>query len=66
MSHVTGDNAAPLRTTDLEENLPVVMALLGVWYCNFWGAETQAILPYDQYMHRYGGWWWGMGRRALI
>jgi len=41
------------RTTDLEDNMPVVMGLLGVWYCNFWGAETQAILPYDQYMHRF-------------
>jgi glucose-6-phosphate isomerase len=41
------------RTTPLERNLPVVMALLGVWYANFWGAETHAILPYDQYLHRF-------------
>ena len=40
--------AAPYR-----ENIPVMMALLGVWYNNFWGAETQAILPYDQYLHRF-------------
>ncbi|CAF1076928.1 unnamed protein product [Rotaria magnacalcarata] len=37
----------------LEKNLPVIMAVLGIWYNNFFGAETQAILPYDQYMHRF-------------
>ncbi|MBR0458352.1 MAG: glucose-6-phosphate isomerase [Victivallales bacterium] len=41
------------RTTKLEQNLPVVMALLGVWYNNFFGAQTHAILPYDQGMHRF-------------
>ena len=41
------------RSTPLEKNLPVLMALLGVWYINFYGAETQAILPYDQYLHRF-------------
>jgi len=38
------------RRTPLEQNLPVVMAMLGVWYSNFWGAETHAILPYDHYL----------------
>jgi len=37
----------------LEENVPVVLALLGVWYGNFFGAETHALLPYDQYLHRF-------------
>ncbi len=37
----------------LEQNLPIVMALLGVWYCSFFGTETHAILPYDQYLHRF-------------
>jgi len=37
----------------LEKNMPVLLALLGIWYNNFLGAETQAILPYDQYMHRF-------------
>jgi len=37
----------------LEENLPVVLALLGVWYNNFLGAHSHAILPYDQYLHRF-------------
>lgn len=37
----------------LEKNLPVVMALLGVWYSSFFGAESYAILPYDQYLHRF-------------
>lgn len=39
--------------TPLEENIPVLMALVGVWYNNFFGAQTEAILPYDQYMHRF-------------
>ncbi|KAG9509772.1 Glucose-6-phosphate isomerase, partial [Fragariocoptes setiger] len=37
----------------LERNLPVLMAMLGVWYINFFNAETHAILPYDQYLHRF-------------
>jgi glucose-6-phosphate isomerase len=41
------------RTTPLDRNAPVVLGLLGVWYSNFFGAETHAILPYDQYMHRF-------------
>jgi glucose-6-phosphate isomerase len=39
--------------TEFESNVPVIMALLGIWYINFFDAETQAILPYDQYMHRF-------------
>lgn len=41
------------RTAPLEENLPVILALIGVWYVNFFGAESEAILPYDQYLHRF-------------
>jgi glucose-6-phosphate isomerase len=41
------------RTTPLEQNIPVIMGLLGLWYNNFFGAQTQAILPYDQYMSRF-------------
>ncbi|WP_394823649.1 glucose-6-phosphate isomerase [Pendulispora albinea] len=41
------------RTAPLEENLPVILAVLGVWYSNFFGAQTHAILPYDQYLHRF-------------
>ena len=41
------------RTAPLKENIPVLMALLGIWYNNFYGAETCAILPYDQYLHRF-------------
>ncbi|PSV18312.1 glucose-6-phosphate isomerase [Photobacterium leiognathi subsp. mandapamensis] len=37
----------------LEQKLPVILALIGIWYNNFHGAETEAILPYDQYMHRF-------------
>lgn len=41
------------RTTEFQENIPVIMALIGVWYTNFFGSETEAIFPYDQYMHRF-------------
>ncbi len=41
------------RTAPLEQNLPVILALLGVWYNNFYGAQSHAILPYDQAMHRF-------------
>ena len=40
------------RTAPFEENLPVLLALIGVWYNNFFGAETVAILPYDHYLGR--------------
>ena len=41
------------RHTSPDQNLPVVLALMGIWYNNFFDAQTQAILPYDQYMHRF-------------
>jgi glucose-6-phosphate isomerase len=41
------------REAPLAENMPVVMGLLGVWYNNFLGAQSHAILPYDQYLHRF-------------
>ena len=41
------------RNTAFEKNIPVLMALLGIWYNNFFGCETCAILPYEQYMHRF-------------
>jgi glucose-6-phosphate isomerase len=41
------------RETSFEENIPVILALIGVWYNNFFGAQTEAILPYDQYLHRF-------------
>jgi glucose-6-phosphate isomerase len=41
------------RTAPLGQNAPVIMALLGVWNANFWGAESHAVLPYDQYLHRF-------------
>lgn len=41
------------ESTDFKENVPVIMALIGLWYTNFFGSETEAILPYDQYMHRF-------------
>ncbi|CAH2057061.1 unnamed protein product, partial [Iphiclides podalirius] len=40
-------------TAPLEKNAPVILALLGIWYHNFYGAETHALLPYDQYLHRF-------------
>jgi glucose-6-phosphate isomerase len=41
------------RTAPLQESLPVVLGLLGIWYNDFFGAQTHAILPYDQYLHRF-------------
>ena len=41
------------RTAPLESNLPVILGLLSVWYNNFFGAETVAVLPYDQYLKRF-------------
>jgi len=41
------------KTAKLEENLPVVLALVGIWYNDFYGAQTQALLPYDQYLKRF-------------
>lgn len=41
------------RTAPFEQNMPVILALLGIWYTNFFEAETEVILPYDQYMSRF-------------
>lgn len=41
------------RTAPLEKNIPVTLALIGLWNTNFLGAQTEAILPYDQYLHRF-------------
>jgi glucose-6-phosphate isomerase len=41
------------RTASFDKNIPVLMALIGLWYTDFFGASTEAILPYDQYMHRF-------------
>ena len=41
------------RTAPMENNLPTILALVGIWHNNFCGYETQAILPYDQYLHRF-------------
>jgi glucose-6-phosphate isomerase len=41
------------KTSSFENNIPVKMALIGLWYVNFFGAQSEAILPYDQYLHRF-------------
>jgi len=41
------------RTEKFDKNIPVIMALVGIWYTNFFKTQTEAILPYDQYMHRF-------------
>jgi len=43
------------RYTPLENNIPVMMAVLGIWYNNFFDAQTMAVLPYDQHLHRFPG-----------
>jgi glucose-6-phosphate isomerase len=41
------------KKTPFQQNIPVLMALIGIWYTNFYGAHSEAILPYDQYLHRF-------------
>ncbi|MFA6970466.1 MAG: glucose-6-phosphate isomerase [Gallionella sp.] len=41
------------RNMPLDQNIPVLMGLLGIWYGNFFGASSNAVLPYDQYLHRF-------------
>lgn len=41
------------KNTPLEQNMPVILAILGIWYNNFFEAQTHAILPYEQYLHRF-------------
>lgn len=41
------------QNTPFEQNIPVIMGLVSLWYINFFGSQTEAILPYDQYMHRF-------------
>ncbi len=41
------------RETPYDRNIPVLLALISIWYNNFFGAQTEAVLPYDQYMHRF-------------
>ncbi|EER45957.1 glucose-6-phosphate isomerase [Actinobacillus minor NM305] len=41
------------RSAPIEQNIPTTLALIGIWNCNFLGAETEALLPYDQYLHRF-------------
>jgi glucose-6-phosphate isomerase len=41
------------RDSPFEKNIPVILALIGIWYNNFFGAASEAILPYDQYLHRF-------------
>ena len=41
------------KTAPFDKNIPVILALIGIWYNNFYGAQTEAILPYDQYLHRF-------------
>ena len=41
------------RESPLDQNIPIILALIGIWYNNFFGTQTEAILPYDQYLHRF-------------
>jgi glucose-6-phosphate isomerase len=49
-AHVVDEH---FRTESFDKNIPVLMALIGIWYGNFFGAASEAILPYDQYLHRF-------------
>lgn len=48
-----GDMDQHFKHTDFDKNMPVILALLGIWYNNFFDCASEAILPYDQYMHRF-------------
>jgi len=48
-----GEMDVHFKETALDKNIPVILALLGIWYNNFHGAASEAILPYDQYLHRF-------------
>jgi glucose-6-phosphate isomerase len=41
------------QSSPFDQNIPVLLALISCWYINFWGANSEAILPYDQYLHRF-------------
>lgn len=41
------------RNTSFDKNIPILMAVIGLWYTNFFGSQTESILPYDQYLHRF-------------
>ena len=41
------------KNSSFQKNIPVIMALIGIWYTNFFGAQSEAVLPYDQYLHRF-------------
>ncbi len=47
------DTDEHFRTTALEDNIPVLLGVIGLWYRDFWNAQSYAILPYDQYLHRF-------------
>jgi len=47
------DSDQHFKNTPFENNIPVMMALIGLWYTNFFGSQSEAILPYDQYLHRF-------------
>ena len=54
------------RSTPLEENVPVLLAVLGIWYINFFQAETHAMLPYDQYMHRFAAYFQQVCKSSVL
>ena len=47
------DSDQHFKNSSFEKNIPVLMALIGLWHTNFFGAQSEAILPYDQYLHRF-------------
>ncbi|WP_426584383.1 glucose-6-phosphate isomerase [Mucilaginibacter sp. R-33] len=49
-AHATDNH---FKTAEFDQNIPVIMGLIGIWYNNFFEAETNVILPYDQYLHRF-------------
>ena len=64
------DGDEHFRTAPLAKNIPILMALLGVWYHNFFDADSHAILPYDQYLNRFAAYFqnatWKVTARGWI
>ena len=50
----------------LEQNIPTTLALVGLWNTNFLGAQTEAILPYDQYLHRFAAYFLSRDRKSVV
>ena len=54
------------KEAPLESNLPIILAVIGIWYNDFYGAQTHALLPYDQYLHKFADYFQQVGSTSYI